>query len=211
MPTSSSGRERPPRRLGEGDVSSGPRKPPTEAASPGSCCAARLLLPETVLASEDPPSRLGAGRETEMKTTTCRSIAATLAALALGLATWPAASDAQDAEPSGGFEVYELVLSKALEDGRPVDPGTSFSRRDGRIYATIRVRNPERDATTIRVTWERAEGPASSGGIELDIPARPRYRTVARTGTGRAPGRYKCVVYDAEGRELASREFELIE
>ncbi len=113
-------------------------------------------------------------------------------------------------EASGGFEVYELVLSKGLDSGQPVDPGTSFSRTDGRIYATIRVRNPERTETTIRVAWERADATTpSTRGIELNIPGRRRYRTVARTGTGRSAGSYKCVVYSADNEVLASANYEL--
>ncbi len=134
-----------------------------------------------------------------------RTILAAVAALTL-LPILPPTSSAQEATV---FEVYELVLSKGFADGQPVDPGTSFSRRDGRIYATIRINNPERTATTIRVAWERAEGRATSGGIELDVPARRRYRTVARTGTGRPAGRYRCVVYSADDAVLATAEYEL--
>ncbi|MEM9069086.1 MAG: DUF2914 domain-containing protein [Myxococcota bacterium] len=130
--------------------------------------------------------------------------------MGVGIAAAIVCSTPLSAQDSG-LEVTEVILSKALENGRPVDPGASFSRRDGRIYCTVRVTNPSRTATTIRVAWERAGGPASSTGIELNIPARPRYRTVARTGTGRAAGRYRCVVYDADDRELGAAEYELTE
>lgn len=112
-------------------------------------------------------------------------------------------------EASGGFEVYELILSKGVENGQPVDPGTSFSRTDGRIYATIRIRNPEREETTIRVAWQRADAEPTERGIELNVPGRARYRTTARTGTGRSAGSYKCVVYSAENEILATANYEL--
>lgn len=117
---------------------------------------------------------------------------------------------AQDAAPSGGFEVSEIVLSKSLDNGNPVDPTTSFAASDGRVYATIRVNNPERTETSIRVVFQKADAPSrASGGVELEIPARPRYRTVARTGTARAPGRYRCVVFSSDGTELKSIEFDI--
>jgi len=130
--------------------------------------------------------------------------------VALAAAAGPAAGQ-DDGAATDELEVTEIVLSKALDSGRPVDPGTSFRRSDGRIYATIRVSNPRREETSIRVAWESAEGPASSGGIELDIPPRIRYRTVARTGTRRPAGRYRCVVYSADDTELGRVEFELVE
>jgi len=131
-------------------------------------------------------------------------------ALGTGYQAFDTAS-AQEAAAPTSFTITELVLSKAIENHAPVDPGTSFSRSDGRIYATVRIANPERTATSIRVAWERVGGPASHGGITLDVPARVRYRTVARTGTGRSAGRYRCVVYSAENEELSAVEFDLTE
>ena len=121
------------------------------------------------------------------------------------------AQDEGGSEAASTFEVYELVLSKGLENGQPVDPGTTFSRTDGRIYATIRINNPERVETTIRVAWERADSEPTSNGIELEVPGRRRYRTVARTGTGRSPGSYKCVVYGEDDQVLATAEYQLTE
>ncbi|NOY89820.1 MAG: hypothetical protein GXP55_01330 [Deltaproteobacteria bacterium] len=121
------------------------------------------------------------------------------------------AQEAAPAEPAaGGLSVTELVLSKGFADHAPVNPSTSFSRSDGRIYATIHLANPARTATTIRVAFER-EGAGGHGGVSLDVPARARYRTLARTGTARAAGSYRCVVYDAEGHELSAAPFTITE
>ncbi|MBX3247543.1 MAG: hypothetical protein KF901_10235 [Myxococcales bacterium] len=129
----------------------------------------------------------------------------TIISLALSLAlVVPLAAQ----EGSGGLEVTELVLSTALENGEPVSPTERFSRSDGTIFATVRLANPSREATSIRVAFVR-EG-ATSRGFELQVPARPRFRTVARGGT-RATGSFRCVVYDAEGRELASKAYEVVE
>ena len=132
-----------------------------------------------------------------------------LFALASGSQMFDSASAQEEA--AAGFSVTELVLSKSIENHDPVDPGTTFSRADGRIYATVRIANPDRTATSIRVAWERVGDPANHGGVTLEIPARVHYRVVARTGTQRAAGRYRCVVYNAEDEEISATEFELTE
>ncbi len=64
--------------------------------------------------------------------------------------------------------------------------------------------NPSREATSIKVMMRRADQERGGHGIELEIPARPRYRTVARFTTRRAPGAYQVIVTDVEGNELSS-------
>jgi len=112
--------------------------------------------------------------------------------------------DSGSEEAPEGLAVQEIVLSKALDEGRPVDPGTSFSRSDGQIYATVRVQNPSREATSIKVVMRGAGQERGGHGIELEIPARPRYRTVARFTTRRDAGPYQVIVTDVEGNELSS-------
>lgn len=133
----------------------------------------------------------------------------TFAASSLVLALALPLGAQEEAAPSATLEVTELVLSKGVEGGTPVDPTERFSRADGRVFATIRLNNPTRTATTIRVAFVR-EGASGSRGVELDVPAQPRYRTLARTGT-RGVGRYRCVVYDANDVELASATYEVVE
>ncbi len=129
----------------------------------------------------------------------------------LGLALVASFAAAQEAPSSDGLSVQEVVLSKALEDGQPVEPGTSFSAADGRVYATVRVQNPSREATTISVKMRPAERAHGGHGIELEIPARPRYRTVARFTTRRSPGSYVVVVSDSEGNELSTTTLTITE
>ena len=130
--------------------------------------------------------------------------------LALAASFAAAQEDSGDSAPDG-LTVQEVVLSKALEDGPPVDPGTSFSAADGRVYATVRVENPGREATTISVKMRPADRAHGGHGIDLEIPARPRYRTVARFTTRRSPGSYVVVVSDAEGNELSSTTLTITE
>lgn len=126
----------------------------------------------------------------------------------LGLAALSGAS----AQAQGGeLSVTEIQLATQLENGQAVSPTTTFSRSAGQIYAVVRVQNPSGEATTIRVAIEPVGGPAASG-YNLEIPARPRYRTVARVSTSnRAPGRYRCVVRTEDGRELSSVELTISE
>ncbi|MEZ4340384.1 MAG: hypothetical protein R3B82_27505 [Sandaracinaceae bacterium] len=127
------------------------------------------------------------------------------ASLAIGA---PVAA-AQDGTPSG-VSIREVQIGTALENGLVASPTTSIPRGAGRIFAVIRLDNPSREATTIQVALERTGGP-SSGGFTLDIPARPRYRTVARFGSDHPPGQYRIVIRSADGTELQSVEITITE
>ena len=60
------------------------------------------------------------------------AVSSLVVALALPLA-------AQEEPASASLEVTELVLSKGVEGGTPVDPTERFTRADGRVFATIRL------------------------------------------------------------------------
>lgn len=126
------------------------------------------------------------------------------------LALTPLAQAQDESPPSEGLDVFEVLLGTSLENGRVTSPETSFSRSGGRIFAMIRLRNPARQATTIRVAIERVDGPHRSG-VSLDIPGTRRYRTVARFGSQRPPGRYRCVIRTEDGTELESVELTITE
>ncbi len=96
-----------------------------------------------------------------------------------------------------------VVLSRGFADGEPVDETTSFARSDGRIYVRIHLTNPSRVESTIRVRIVNGEG-RGAGGVTLDIPARPEYRSLARFGTQRAAGSYRVLIEDSEGNEISS-------
>jgi len=109
---------------------------------------------------------------------------------------------AQD-EGGDAIEIREVQLGTSLEDGLVTEPQTEFRRTDARIYAVIRLNNPSRAAGAIRVALEPAGGPARRG-FALDVPARPRYRTVARFGAAHPPGDYRIVIRTEDGSELES-------
>ena len=117
---------------------------------------------------------------------------------------------AQEEEAPAGLSVREVQVGTSLEGGLVTDPQSSIARDAGRIFAVIRVTNPSREETTIRVAIERVDGP-HRGGFSLDIPARRRYRTVARFGSAHPPGRYRIVIRTDDGTELESVELTITE
>lgn len=133
-----------------------------------------------------------------------------LLVLAASLAIGAPVAAAQDDAPAEGLSIREVQIGTALENGLVASPTTSIPRGAGRIFAVIRLNNPSREATTIQVALERADGPAS-GGFSLDIPARPRYRTVARFGSDHPPGQYRIVIRTADGDTLQSVDITITE
>jgi len=116
---------------------------------------------------------------------------------------------AQDATPApGALVVSELILSKTADTTAPV---TSITRADGSVFVTVRVANPARVATSIKVSIEAPGAAPSAGARELAIPAQARYRTVARFPARRPAGHYRVVVRDAAGAELSALEFDITE
>jgi hypothetical protein len=109
-----------------------------------------------------------------------------------------------------GIHVTELVLAKAIESRRPVDPGVSFSRADtSRVYCYIRVANPDRVETSVFIGWEPVDRPTEELGREQSIQAHPEWVTFAFTGTTRRNGQYRCVVKEGDGTVLARAAFDL--
>ncbi|MFN7702251.1 MAG: DUF2914 domain-containing protein [Deltaproteobacteria bacterium] len=134
------------------------------------------------------------------------SIFTTLAAL------WLASSAAgQDA----ALRVTEITTARGYAAATgATDPTTAFRRGDGRVFVVIRLENPSQSEQDITVSFERAEGAPSAGargGVTLHVPASRRYRTVARSSTERAPGRWRAVVRDSGGAVLESVEFDVAE
>jgi hypothetical protein len=130
-----------------------------------------------------------------------------LASLTLVAAFEAARASAQEAAE---LTVTEIQLSSELENGQAVSPATSFARGAGNVYAVVRVQNPSGAETSVRVSFQRIDG-EERVGISLPIPARPRYRTVARMSSRHPAGRYRVVVHAPDGREIGSAEFTVTE
>ena len=105
--------------------------------------------------------------------------------------------------------VKRLIIAKGVKDREPVDPGATFaSTYDGPIYAFVEVRNSDRVASEVYVSFLR-EGEAERGPITLRVGPSPRWRTWANTRLANKPGAYFAIVRDASGKELARQRFEV--
>ncbi|MFK8003916.1 MAG: hypothetical protein AB8H86_30410 [Polyangiales bacterium] len=125
-----------------------------------------------------------------------------LASLLFGLSLGdPSTGAAQDT-----LTVANVSMGNALERGRPVEAKTSFGQSEGRLYVVVQVQNPARAETQVRVMIRQADG-RGRGGVNLNIPARRRYRTVARFSTQQAPGNYEAVVLNAAGEVISTTAF----
>lgn len=125
-----------------------------------------------------------------------------LASLLFGLSF----GDASLGTAQEALSVASVSMGNALERGRPVEAKTSFGQSEGRLYVVVQVQNPARAETQVRVMIRQAGG-RGRGGVNLNIPARRRYRTVARFSTQQTPGNYEAVVLNAEGEEISTTAF----
>lgn len=115
---------------------------------------------------------------------------------------------------AGGLTITEIVMASSMREGVPETTTTSFSRSQGWIYCFMRLENPSGGGNEILVSFEPATGGEPTvqvTGTRLRIPARRRYRTVARTGSDMPVGQYRCVVRDREGAVLRHTPFEITE
>lgn len=132
-----------------------------------------------------------------------------VAALVLGSA-FPVLAQDDAARVEAGLSIRSIILAKGVERGRAIEATDTFRRGRDRIFAIVRLNNPEREETQVFVSFESASD-ETRRGIELDVPARRRYRTTARTGSRRAAGSYRVVVRDAAGNELGSMPYQLVD
>ena len=104
--------------------------------------------------------------------------------------------------------VAEVVIATGVEDHEPVGTATSFPSGTP-LFCFIRAQNRTGAEGTISVSWESAEAPVgrARGGTSLTVPARPTFRTYARSVVERAAGSYRCVVRGSDGRVLGSADF----
>jgi hypothetical protein len=114
------------------------------------------------------------------------------------------------AQSTNRLAVSEVVIATGVEDHEPVGTATSFSRGTP-LYCFIRAQNRTGADATLLVSWENAEGEPSRarGGTHLTVPARPSFRTYARTVVARDPGSYRCVVRSEDGAVLGSASFSI--
>jgi hypothetical protein len=115
---------------------------------------------------------------------------------------------AQGATSTTRITVSEVVVATGVEDHEPVGTATTFPAGTD-LVCFIRANNRTGAEGTIAVSWESAEAPVgrARGGTSLTIPARPTFRTYARSVVDRPAGSYRCVVRGSDGRVLGSADF----
>ena len=113
--------------------------------------------------------------------------------------------------PAAGVTASEVVAAHGFEHGRAVDPGTTFTHADSRIYIAITVENTTGAETEITVQFQHADQPVGTGAgnTHLTIPAQRHYHTVARRGA--TPGQWRAVVRDAGGNVIGQVEYTVSE
>jgi hypothetical protein len=106
-------------------------------------------------------------------------------------------------------KVDRFVLATGVEEREPVGETDTFSTDTQKIWAFVQFDNELGAPSSVRVHWESVDGPASPYGFVLDVPAAKRYRTWSWTAIRRTPGQYRAVLRTLDGKELASRNFEI--
>jgi Protein of unknown function (DUF2914) len=115
-----------------------------------------------------------------------------------------------DCEPGTGEpKVDRFVLASGVEEREPVGETDTFFTDTDKIWAFVQFDNELGAPASVRVHWEKVDGPASPYGFVLDVPTAKRYRTWSWTAIKRDPGQYRAVLRTLDGKELGSREFEI--
>jgi hypothetical protein len=104
--------------------------------------------------------------------------------------------------------VKRIVIAHDVNDREPVEPASTFSKSEDRIYAFVEVGNRDALDSEIYVSFVR-DGGSDNEGVRLRVGAAPRWRTWAYTAIAKTPGRWHAVVKNADGDELARAPFEV--
>jgi len=110
---------------------------------------------------------------------------------------------------AGEPKVDRFVLAGGVEEREPVGETDTFFTDTDKIWAFVQFDNELGAPFSARVHWEKVDGPASPYGFVLDVPTAKRYRTWSWTAIKREPGQYRAVLRTLDGKELASRTFEI--
>jgi hypothetical protein len=124
----------------------------------------------------------------------------------------PAVEDKPGLVDTDGVQLTELTVARGVENRLPLDPGTEFEiETGGRIYAFLRVLNPEQQASEVTVSWAPVDGGQERGTVKVSIGAQKKWRTWAFTRTLRKPGQWQVIVRDASGQVIGRAPFNLVE
>jgi len=196
-----------------------PPKPKTPKLEQPALTAAAPARPRSVLDTPVPmqPASVGTPSDEAAKSGTTSETKPDAAKLgALVQDTKPESKDPKDAlqeldceQAAEEAKVDRFVLATGVEEREPVGETDTFSTDRDKIWAFVQFDNEYGAPFSVRVHWEKVDGPASPYGYVLDVPPAKRFRTWSWTAIRRTPGQYRAVLRTLDGKELASRDFEI--
>jgi hypothetical protein len=106
--------------------------------------------------------------------------------------------------------VERFSLTSGIVAREPIDEGNTFAPDNDGIFAFFQLANETASPTEVFVHFEKMSDPDLPYGIALQVPVAKRWRTWAVTRIHREPGSYRAVLRNADGKDLATRTFEVI-
>ncbi len=106
--------------------------------------------------------------------------------------------------------VDRFSLTSGIAAREPIDEGDTFTTDNEGIFAFFELANETVGPTEVFVHFEKLSDPALPYGIALQVPMAKRWRTWAVTRVHREPGSYRAVLRSADGKDLATRNFEVV-
>ncbi len=121
----------------------------------------------------------------------------------------PAPEPSERAEASEPLQLRRLVVTQKIDDREPVLVD-SVVLGASPVIAFLDLKNPDDNAQTVVITFEKEGSNAKVGFVELEIPARAkRWRTWGNTQRIDEPGKWVAVVSTKGGEELGRQAFEV--
>jgi hypothetical protein len=197
-----------------------PPKPKTPKLEQPALTAAAPARPRSILDTPAPTQPVGfAAASGEGAKSGATSEAKPADAQKLGALTQDPKLDSQDPKEqlkdldceagAGEPTIDRFVLATGVEEREPVGETDTFTTDTDKIWAFVQFDNELGAPASVRVHWEQVDGPASLYGFVLEVPTAKRYRTWSWTAIRRTPGQYRAVLRTLDGKELASRSFEI--
>jgi hypothetical protein len=122
----------------------------------------------------------------------------------------PSASRAADEAKAGPLSVKRILFSEQIDKREPVSPEETFSAKEtDKVYAFVELGNATKEKSRITVAFVPPSGAGTK--VDLEVGAKPRWRTWAKRSKPRAVGTWTVVVTDEKGAELGRRTFEVTE
>jgi hypothetical protein len=112
-----------------------------------------------------------------------------------------------------GLQLTELLVAEGIESREPINPNNRFVIDSfERLYAFIKVKNPEKTPDEITVGWAPLqEDIHEQGTVVVSIGEQKKWRTWAFTKTIRKTGKWQVIVRNRDGEIIGRASFEVVE